>query len=100
MDSSLEEPMDVNLNSAAVTGGSSNNEQSGLSFEANNGQNLSYSIDGSGDEDFVIEILNTEPIDDASEVEKGASSRTNANQIDGGLIFTQNVFDAHNFNNE
>ena len=99
MDSLHEASVDINLDSVAnLAGGSSNNGQSGLEFEANNYQNPLFSIDGSDDEDFLNETLETEPIDGASEVGNCALSNATPHEIENPMMITQNSFDADNSN--
>ena len=87
----------VNWDSVAnVAGVSSNIGQRGLMSEASNDQNPSFSIAGSADEDVVIGILETKPIDDAIEVGKDAQSNPNPNGIESDTIITQIIPDAHN----
>ena len=84
-----------------MTGGlSSNYRQSGPKSEAYNGQNRSFSIDGSDEEDFVIKILETEPTDNVTEVGHGAPLNAIPHEIENAIIITQNSSDAHNSNNE
>ena len=99
MDSLHEESVDINLDSVAnVAGGSSNSGQIGFKFESSNDQNPFFSINASDDEDFVNETLETEPIDDASEVGKCALSNATPHEIENPMIITRNSFDADNSN--
>ena len=90
MESLLEESMDC----ANVAGGSLNNGQSWLNFEANNGQNLSSSIDGLNDEDFPMDTLRMEPIDDATSTANGNSSDAIPHEFKSATIITQNTPEA------
>lgn len=94
-DLSHEESMYVNLNPFTVE--STNFGQSELKSQASHGQNPLFSIDGSDDEEFVIEILETEPIDDAIEVENGDPPNSDPNEIESDTIINQNIFDAINY---
>ena len=89
MDSLLEKSMNVNLDSAVnVAGGSSNDRQSVVKPEAYNGQSPSFSIDEeTGTSDNPIEVGN------------GASSNAIPHKIGKPTIITQNIFNAHNFDN-
>ena len=93
MDSLLEDPMDVNLGSVAnVAGRPSNNRRSGLKSEASNGQTLPYPVHYLDDEDFVIQTLERESIDDALEVENGLFNG-NPHEIESRTIITRNASD-------
>ena len=95
--SSLEESMDAIWDSVAnvtnVVKGSSRNGRIGLKSEAINGQNRSFSIDGLEEDDFVIETLETEPIDDATA--HSDSPSVNSNETESDTNATQNIPDAH-----
>ena len=96
-DLSLKEPTDVNLNPLGNVE-SSNNGRSEFKYQAYNGQNPSFSIDGSDDEEFVIEILETEPIDDAIDVGNDDPFNSNPNEIESETIINQDTFDVRNSN--
>ena len=93
--------MNIHLNLVAnVAGGSSNNERSGFMFESSNGQSYVIQIDDLDHEEVVIETIETGPAVDATEIENGAPSCANQNEIDGSTIATQNTSDVYNSNNE
>lgn len=93
IDSLLEDPTDINLDSLVnVAGGPSNNRQSGLNSEASNGQTLLYSVHCLDDEDFVMQTLETEPIDGTLEVENGIFNE-NPHGIENNTIITRNTYD-------
>ena len=100
-DSLLEESMDVNLNSIAnITGESLNDSgQSAFNFGTSDGQNPSFLIDGSDDEDFVIEMLETEQIHNPIDDDNGASSNVIPHKIESVTIITRGKSDKHNFDN-
>ena len=107
----IKQQLNTNLNSLAiVTNRSPRNGSNGVICDTNDGKNgtsiasksdwITHASDSviqidDSDYEVVIEALEA---DDTTEVENGAPSNANSDEIENDTIITQNTSDAYNFN--